>query len=99
MASCDLEVVKQHGAKALCWFMYTEHGFAMPTMHDEGSHVHFRQVAKDLWERLAKRHTGRPGRRQAGAISGRPATVKAKEQRAIWCELVRALPLVDEWPF
>ena len=32
MASCDLDVVNLHGCRALCWFMYTEHGFAMPTM-------------------------------------------------------------------
>ena len=30
---------------------------------------------------------------------GWPSTVKLTEQRAVWCELVRALPLVDEWPF
>ena len=43
MASCDLEVVNHHG-------------FAMPTMHDGGSHVHYRQVATELWERPAKQH-------------------------------------------
>ena len=79
--------------------MYTEHGIAVPTMHDRGSHVHYRQVATELWELLAKRHTGRPRARQAGAILGWPTIVKATEQRAIWCELVRPLPLVDEWPF
>ena len=68
MATCDLEVVNQHGARALCRFMYTEHGFAMPTLHDGGSQVHYRQVATQLWERLAKRQTGGFGARQAGAI-------------------------------
>ena len=48
MATCDLEVVNHHGARPLCRFMYTEHGFAMPTMHDGGSHVHYRQVATQL---------------------------------------------------
>ena len=57
MALCDVEVVNEHGCKALCRFMYTEHGFAMPTMHDGGSHVHYQQVARELWEWLAKRHT------------------------------------------
>ena len=61
MASCDLDVVNLHGWRALCRFMYTEHGFAKPTMHDGGSLVHYRDVATDLWERLAKRNTGRPG--------------------------------------
>ena len=99
MASCDLDVVNHHGARALCRFMYTEHGFAIPTLHDGGSQVHYRPVATQLWERLAKQQTGRTGGRQAGAISGRPTIVKATDQRAIWCELVRALPPVDEWPF
>ena len=98
-ASCDLDVVNQHGCRALCRFMYTEHGFAVPTMHDRGSHVHYWEVATELWDRLAKRHTGWPGGRQAGAIAGWPSTVKMTEQRAVWCESVRALPLVDEWPF
>ena len=58
MASCDLDVVNPHGCRALCRFMYTEHGFAMPIMHDGGSHVHYREVATELWERLAKRNSG-----------------------------------------
>ena len=70
--ACDLEVVNHHSARALCRFMYTEHGFAIPTSHDGGSDVHYCQVATQLWERLAKRHTGRRGARQAGAISGWP---------------------------
>ena len=65
MASCDLDVVNQHGCRALCRFLYTEQGFTVPTMHDRGSHVHYRQVATELWDRLAKRHTGRAGVRQA----------------------------------
>ena len=32
MASCDLDVVNLHGFRALYRFMYTEHGFAMPTL-------------------------------------------------------------------
>ena len=40
MASCDLDVMNPHGCRALCRFTYTEHGFAMPTMHNGGSHVH-----------------------------------------------------------
>ena len=36
MASCDLDVLNPHGCRALCRFMYTEHGFAKPTMHDGG---------------------------------------------------------------
>ena len=99
MASCDLDVVNLHGCRALCRFMYTEHGFAKPTMHDGGSLVHYRDVATDLWERLAKRNTGRPGSRKAGAIAGWPSSVKTAERRDVWCELVRAVPLVDEWPF
>ena len=99
MASCDLDVVNQLGRRALCRFMYTEHGFAAPTMHDGGSHVPYREVATELWDRLAKRHTGRPCGCQAGAISRWPSTMKMTEQRAVWGELVRALPLVDEWPF
>ena len=99
MASCDLDVVNPHGCTALCRFMYTAHGFAKPTMHDGGSRVHYRDVATELWERLAKRNSGRPGSRKAGAIAGWPSSVKTAEQRDVWCELVRALPLVDEWPF
>ena len=99
MASCDLDVVNPHGCRVLCRFMYTEHGFAMPTMHDGGSHVHYREVATELWEQLAKRNSGRPGSRKAGAIARWPSSVKIAEQREVWCELVRALPLVDEWPF
>ena len=48
---------------------------------------------------LAKQNTGRPGSRKTGAIAGWPSVVKMTEQRAVWCELVRAVPLVDEWPF
>ena len=99
MASCDLDVVNPHGCRALCRFMYTEHGFAKPTMHNGGSLVHYREVATELWERLAKRNSGRPGSRKAGAIAGWPSSVTIAEQREVWCELVRALPLVDEWPF
>ena len=72
MASCDLDVVNQHGCRALWRFMYTEHGFAVPTMHEGGSHVHYRKVATDLWDWLARRHTGQPGGRLAGAIAGWP---------------------------
>ena len=79
--------------------MYTENGFAKPTMHVGGSRVHYREVATELWERLAKRNSGRQGSRKAGAIAGRRSSVKTAEQRDVWCELVCALPLVDEWPF
>ena len=79
--------------------MYTEHGFAKPTMQDAGSPVHYRDVATDLWERLAKWNSGRPGNRKAGAIARWPSSVKTAEQRDVWCELLRALPLVDELPF
>ena len=99
MASCDLDVVNPHGCMALCRFMYTEHGFAVPTMHDGGSHVHYREVATELWDRLAKQNSGRPGRRKADAIAGWPSTVKMTEQSAVWFEWVLALPLVDKWPF
>ena len=68
-------------------------------MHDGGSHVHYREVATELWDGLAKQNSGGPGGRKAGAIAEWPSTVKMTEQRAVWCELVRALPLVDEWPF
>ena len=44
MASSDLNVVNWHGCRAFCRFMYTEDGFAMPTMHDRGSHVHYREL-------------------------------------------------------
>ena len=93
MASCEPDVVNHNGARALCWFMYTEHGFAIPTLHDGGIHKHHREVATQLWERLAKRQTVRSGLRQAGAMSGWPTVVKATNHRAIWCKLVRALPL------
>ena len=99
MASSDLDVVDPHSCRALGRFMYTEHGFAKPTMHDGGSLVHYREVATELWERLAKWNSGRPGSRKAGAIAGWPSSVKIAEQRDVWFELVRALPLVDEWPF
>ena len=72
MASCDLDVVNPHGWRALCRFMYTEHGFAVPTMHDGGSHVHYREVATELCDRLAKQNTARPGSRKAAAITGWP---------------------------
>ena len=99
MASCDLDAVNPHGCRALCRFMYTEHGFAKPTMHDGGSRVHYRDVATEPWKRLAKRNSGRPGSRKAGAIAMWPSSVKTAEQRDVWCELVRALPQADEWPF
>ena len=35
-AACDLKVVNHHGARSLCRFMYTQHGFAIPTLHDGG---------------------------------------------------------------
>ena len=41
VAACDLEVVNHHGARLLCRFMYTEHGFAIPTLDDGGSQVHY----------------------------------------------------------
>ena len=47
MASRDLDVVNPHGCRALCRFMYTENGFAMPTMHDGGSHVHYRKLPQN----------------------------------------------------
>ena len=87
MASCDLDVVNPHGCRALCRFTYTEHGFAKPTMHDGGGPVHYRDVATDLWERLAKRNSGRPGNRKAAAFAGWPSSVKTAEQRGVWCEL------------
>ena len=46
-----------------------------------------------------KTKRGRPCSFKAGAIAGWPSTVKIAEQREVWCELVRALPVVDEWPF
>ena len=40
---------------------------------------------------------GRGGR--SGALGGWPSSVNATEMRTVWCSLVRALPLVEEWPF
>ena len=53
MATCDLDVVDHNGARALCRFMYTEYWFAIPTLHDGGNYVHYREVATALSERLA----------------------------------------------
>ena len=99
MASCNLDVLNHNGARASCRFMHTEHGFAIPTLHDEGSHVHYHEVATQLWERLRQRQTGRTGGCQADALARWPTSVKPTDQRAVCCELVRALPLVEEWPF
>ena len=55
MASCDVDVVNHNGATAFRQFMYTQHGFAIPTPHDGGSHVHHRAVATEMWKRLGKR--------------------------------------------
>ena len=52
METCDLNVVDEDGARALCRFMYTEHGFAIPTMYDGGPSVHYRETASALWNRL-----------------------------------------------
>ena len=30
-------------------------------------------------------------------MANRPSSVKATEMRLVWCLLVHALPLVDEW--
>ena len=98
MATCNLDVVNHNGATALFRFMYTEHGCDVPTLHDGGSHVQYREVATALWERLRQRQTGRPCGRHAGALAGWPMSVKLTERRAVWCSLVRALPLVEEWP-
>ena len=65
MATCDLDVVNHNGARALCLFMYTEYGFAIPTVHDGGNHVHYREVATALWNRLRLRQIGHFGGRQA----------------------------------
>ena len=45
MATCDLDVVDHNGARALCPFMYTKYGFAIPTLHNGGQSVHYREVA------------------------------------------------------
>ena len=42
MATCDLTVVHDEGAKALCRFMYTKHGFDVPTRDDGGPCVNYR---------------------------------------------------------
>ena len=98
MGICVLDMVDHNGAVALCRFMYTKYGFTIPTLHDGGSNVHYREVATALWERLGQRQTGRFGGR-SGAPGGLPTTVKPAEQKTVWCSLVRALFLVDEWPF
>ena len=41
MATCDMDVVDHNGARALCRFMYTDYGFAIPTLHDGGNSVHY----------------------------------------------------------
>ena len=98
MATCDLHVVDHNGGRALCGFMYMEYGFAIPTLHDGGNYVHYREVAIALWERLRLRQTGKAGGRQ-GELGGWPSTVKPAQQKTVWCSLVSALPLVEEWPF
>ena len=52
MATCNLDVVDHNGATAMCPFMYTEHGFAILTLHDGDSPEHYHKVATALSERL-----------------------------------------------
>ena len=55
IATCDLNVVDQDDARALCRFMYTALGFAIPTMYDWGPSVHCGENASAPWDRL-KQH-------------------------------------------
>ena len=45
MAPCDLNVVHEDGARALCRLMYTEHRFVVRTRDDEGLNVNYHETA------------------------------------------------------
>ena len=98
MATCNLDVVDHNGATALYPFMYTEHGFAILTLHAGGSHGPYHKVATTLRERLRLWQTGRSCGRKA-ALGRWPMSVKLAERKTISCSLVHALPSVEEWPF
>ena len=57
VATCDLDVVDHNGATALCRFMYTEYGFAVPNRHNGANHVHYDELTIASLERPGK---GRP---------------------------------------
>ena len=48
MPTSDFNVVHVKGAKALCRFMYSEHGFGVPTMYHGGPGVNYREIASAL---------------------------------------------------
>ena len=98
MGASDLDMVDHNGARALCRFMYTKYGFSIHPLHDGGNSVYDRAVATAMWERLRLWQTGKAGGREA-ALGGWPSSVKPADQKAVWCSLVRALPLVEEWLF
>ena len=86
MATCDLNLVDADGASALCRFMYTQHGFAIPAMYDGGPigpySVHYRETASASWDGLKQRQVGaRSGRQKAAR--GWPSSVTATEIRYI----------------
>ena len=70
MATCDVNVVDDNGARPLCRFMYTDYGLAIPTLHGGGNSVHHCEVATTLWERLRERQTGHFGGRQRALGGG-----------------------------
>ena len=78
MATCDLNAVDHSGGRALCRFMYTEYGFAIPTLHDGGNRVHYRDVPTAQWERRRQRRTGRSGG-HSGELGVWPSNVKPAE--------------------
>ena len=96
--TCDLDVVDHDGVTALCRFMYTGYGFAIPTMYDGGPRLHYCAIASALWGRIEEWQEGARGPR-SWKLGGWPSSVNATEMSKVWCYLVRTLPLVEEWPF
>ena len=95
-ATRDLHAVHKEGAIALCPCMYTEHGLVAPTMCHGGPSVNSCETTSALWRRLKPARVGARGGR-VSALVGWPRSVNAAEMGEVWCSLVRALPLVDEW--
>ena len=78
--------------------MYTKHRFVVPTMYDRGPRVNYCETTSALGQRLKLRQLGAHGGHLA-SLGWWSSSMTAEQMRLVRCLLVRAVPLVDEWPF
>ena len=93
-----LDVVNRGNMAVLCRHMYTEYGTPRTTCEDGHPIFNYHETTSTLWHRMKAPQVS-IGAGHLGALQGWPCGLKQSEMEGVWCLLVCALQVLDEWPF